>query len=89
MASSRQRRKAGAGDYLGQPTHFFPRSYFDVQITAHAKSELQTSKIGSLLDVQQSQDPEGLRNFYYLVQDIKTFIFTLITMHFKVYARRS
>lgn len=27
-----------------------------------------TSKIGSLLDVQDSQDPEGLRIFYYLVQ---------------------
>ncbi|RWW69689.1 hypothetical protein BHE74_00022696 [Ensete ventricosum] len=27
-----------------------------------------TSKIGSLVDVQGSQDPEGLRVFYYLVQ---------------------
>jgi hypothetical protein len=27
-----------------------------------------TSKIGSLLDVQSSKDPEGLRIFYYLVQ---------------------
>lgn len=43
-----------------------------------------TAKIGSLLDVQQSQDPEGLRDFYYLVQDIKTLFFTLITMHFKI-----
>lgn len=45
----------------------------------------QTSKIGSLLDVQQSKDPEGLRDFYYLVQDIKCFVFALITMHFKVH----
>ena len=29
-----------------------------------------TSKIGSLLDVQSSKDPEGLRIFYYLVQVI-------------------
>ncbi|URD83046.1 Adhesion regulating molecule [Musa troglodytarum] len=29
-----------------------------------------TSKIGSLVDVQGSQDPEGLRVFYYLVQII-------------------
>ena len=29
---------------------------------------MQTSKIGSLLDVQESKDPEGLRIFYYLVQ---------------------
>ena len=27
-----------------------------------------TTKLGSLLQVQQSQDPEGLRIFYYLVQ---------------------
>lgn len=27
-----------------------------------------TAKIGSLLDVQSSKDPEGLRIFYYLVQ---------------------
>lgn len=27
-----------------------------------------TAKIGSLLDVQSSKDPEGLRVFYYLVQ---------------------
>jgi protein mago nashi len=29
-----------------------------------------TSKIGSLVDVQTSNDPEGLRIFYYLVQVI-------------------
>mmetsp|Transcript_11464 Transcript_11464/g.15912 ORF Transcript_11464/g.15912 Transcript_11464/m.15912 type:complete len:150 (+) Transcript_11464:58-507(+) len=43
-----------------------------------------TSKIGSLLDVQESKDPEGLRIFYYLVQDLKCFVFSLITLHFKI-----
>ena len=28
-----------------------------------------TSKIGSLVDVNSSRDPDGLRCFYYLVQD--------------------
>ncbi|CAK0878630.1 unnamed protein product [Prorocentrum cordatum] len=37
-----------------------------------------TSKIGSLADVQASKDPEGLRVFYYLVQDLKCFVFSLI-----------
>ncbi len=32
---------------------------------------MQTAKIGSLVDVQDSEDPEGLRVFYYLVQDLK------------------
>lgn len=43
-----------------------------------------TSKIGSLVDVNSSQDPEGLRCFYYLVQDLKCFVFSLISLHFKV-----
>mmetsp|Transcript_16256 Transcript_16256/g.26815 ORF Transcript_16256/g.26815 Transcript_16256/m.26815 type:complete len:152 (+) Transcript_16256:679-1134(+) len=43
-----------------------------------------TSKIGSLLDVQESADPEGLRIFYYLVQDLKCFVFSLIGLHFKI-----
>ncbi|EWC77403.1 hypothetical protein C923_01939 [Plasmodium falciparum UGT5.1] len=37
-----------------------------------------TSKIGSLSDVKQCSDPEGLRVFYYLVQDLKCFLFSLI-----------
>ena len=43
-----------------------------------------TSKIGSLLDVQNSKDPDGFRNFYYLVQDLKCFVFSLITLHMKI-----
>ena len=31
----------------------------------------ETAKIGSLVDVQDSEDPEGLRVMYYLVQDLK------------------
>lgn len=42
------------------------------------------SKIGSLLDVQDSKDPEGLRIFYYLVQDLKCFVLSLIALHFKI-----
>ena len=63
----------------------------------------QTAKIGSLVDVQDSEDPEGLRVFYYLVQDLRVsrrvqkvlfaniyvydvqcFIFSLISLHFKI-----
>jgi len=43
-----------------------------------------TSKIGSLVDVNSSRDPEGLRCFYYLVQDLKCLIFSLIGLHFKI-----
>ena len=43
-----------------------------------------TTKLGSLLEVNNSADPEGLRTFYYLVQDLKCFIFSLIQLHFRV-----
>eukprot|EP00884_Botryococcus_braunii_P004178 jgi/Botrbrau1/13761/Bobra.0056s0017.1 len=43
-----------------------------------------TTKLGSLLQVQQSKDPEGLRTFYYLVQDLKCLVFSLISAHFKI-----
>ena len=43
----------------------------------------QTAKIGSLVDVTESADPEGLRVFYYLVQDLKALVFSLIALHFK------
>ncbi|RKP09417.1 mago nashi-like protein 2 [Thamnocephalis sphaerospora] len=44
----------------------------------------ETAKIGSLADVQDSKDPEGLRVFYYLVQDLKCLVFSLISLHFKI-----
>ncbi|CAN9168757.1 unnamed protein product [Alternaria alternata] len=44
----------------------------------------ETAKIGSLQDVQDSSDPEGLRVFYYLVQDLKALVFSLISLHFKI-----
>ena len=64
-----------------------------------------TSKIGSLVDVNQSKygffliidyftfvyihlftfrDADGLRAFYYLVQDLKCMVFSLIGLHFKI-----
>ncbi|XP_003739171.1 protein mago nashi [Galendromus occidentalis] len=43
-----------------------------------------TSKIGSLADVTNSDDVEGLRCFYYLVQDLKCMVFSLIGLHFKI-----
>ena len=37
-----------------------------------------------MVDVTESSDPEGLRVFYYLVQDLKALVFSLISLHFKV-----
>ena len=43
-----------------------------------------TSKIGALAEVEGSKDPEGLKIFYFLVQDLKAFVFSLIGLHFKI-----
>lgn len=40
----------------------------------------QTAKIGSLADVTESDDPDGLRVMYYLVQDLKVSIFYIQTI---------
>ncbi|KAL1896977.1 Protein mago nashi [Ceratocystis pirilliformis] len=44
----------------------------------------ETAKIGALIDVSESEDPEGLRVFYYLVQDLKALVFSLTALHFKI-----
>ncbi|KAK7036685.1 hypothetical protein VNI00_011350 [Paramarasmius palmivorus] len=44
----------------------------------------ETAKIGSLVDIQDSEDPEGLRVFYYLIQDLRCLVFSLISLHFKI-----
>ena len=43
-----------------------------------------TSKIGKLKEVTESNDPEGLKTFYYLVQDLKCFVFSLMSLHFRI-----
>lgn len=41
-------------------------------------------EIGSMLDVNNSEDPKGFKIFYYLTQDLKCLVMSLITLHFKV-----
>lgn len=43
-----------------------------------------TSIIGSLSNIQHTDDPDGLRNFYYFVHDLKSLVFSLVATHFKV-----
>jgi len=45
---------------------------------------LVTSKLGSLVSIAREKDPESLRIFYYFVQDLKSFVFSLISLHFKI-----
>lgn len=50
----------------------------------HEHISFETAKIGSMVDVTDSSDPDGLRVFYYLVQDLKALVFSLISLHFKI-----
>ena len=59
------------------------RQEFEV-VSGQQHISFATAKIGSLLDVQESKDPEGLRIFYYLVQDLKCLVFSLIGLHFRI-----
>eukprot|EP00803_Ostreobium_quekettii_P006740 evm.model.scf_462.2 EVM.evm.TU.scf_462.2 scf_462:8629-11268(-) len=43
-----------------------------------------TTKLGTVLQIAQSKDPEGLRVFYYLVQDLKCLVFSLMNSHFRI-----
>lgn len=40
-------------------------------------------EIARLEDIEQSSDPTGLKIFYYLTQDLKSLVLTLISCHFK------
>lgn len=43
-----------------------------------------THQLGSLQDVERSSDPVGLGKFYYLMQDLKCFVLSLTSLHFKI-----
>ena len=43
-----------------------------------------TTKFGSFLDIEKSEDPDGLRVLYYLLQDIKCFVFSLLNLRFRI-----
>lgn len=67
------------------PRNSFGRQELEVRLGDEHIS-FETSKIGSLVDVQDSDDPEGLRVFYYLVQDLKVcrtscFLFAELTAY--------
>jgi len=44
----------------------------------------RTTKLGSLAEAQDCNDPNGLKAFYYLVQDLRCFVFAMIGLHFRI-----
>ncbi|KAJ1722037.1 hypothetical protein LPJ53_003505 [Coemansia erecta] len=56
-----------------------------LEIRLDGKSiDFQASRVTSLVDIQGTDDPEGLRVLYYLVQDFKCLILSVISLHFKI-----
>jgi hypothetical protein len=85
MATEEQGRTSRAGDQTGQRADIVRGRCRDLSFARCGGLMLaKTAKIGSLVDVTESADPEGLRVFYYLVQDLKALVFSLISLHFKV-----
>ena len=55
-----------------------------VHATGNQHVSFRTTKIGTVNQILESNDPEGLRVFYYLVQDLKCLVFTLMNSHFRI-----
>ncbi|KAI9219564.1 Mago nashi-like protein [Blastocladiella britannica] len=45
---------------------------------------LSLAKINTLAEVSKAADSDNLRNFYFLVQDLKALVFSLVGLHFKI-----
>ncbi|KAG0674555.1 hypothetical protein C6P40_002108 [Pichia californica] len=45
---------------------------------------LKTQNISSLVSIKLQKDVNGMSVFYYLIQDLKVLIFSLISLHFKI-----
>ncbi|KAF1741234.1 hypothetical protein MXB_1746 [Myxobolus squamalis] len=62
-------------------------------VSADQHISFATTKIGTLSDVNSCsyttfffnlRDPEGLKRLYFLAQDLKCFVFFLISLHFRI-----
>lgn len=71
------------------PTHSLTLTISQHPIRTDWTLAAQTAKIGSMVDVNNSDDPEGLQTFYYLVQDLKVRRHTLVVLDDEGRRRRS
>ncbi|MES1921379.1 hypothetical protein MHBO_002913 [Bonamia ostreae] len=44
-----------------------------------------TTKIGSLSEIETSRDPDGLKKLHFLVLDLKSIVFDIISLHLRVF----
>ena len=55
-----------------------------VHVAGNQHVSFRTTKIGTVSQILESNDPEGLRVFYYLVQDLKCLVFALMNSHYRI-----
>jgi len=53
-------------------------------VIANQHISFVTAKIGSVSEIEDAKDSDGLKLFYFLIQDLRCMIFSLIGMHFKI-----
>ncbi|GMF06038.1 unnamed protein product [Ambrosiozyma monospora] len=46
--------------------------------------KLNTLKMASVVETKFTDDPEGLKVYYYFLQNLRALVFSLISLHFKV-----
>lgn len=84
--NNRISRRRGNGVMVGQKTQTqTPVRIQELEIkVGNEHLAFTCEEIGSLSQVLKSKDPEGLKVFYYLSQDLKSFVYSLISLHFKI-----
>lgn len=66
-----------------QPQEGLGKLQLEIKISGQ-HIDLETQKLSTLSDIQQSKDPEGLQVLYYLIQDLKCLVLSLASLHFKI-----
>lgn len=66
-----------------EPTNESGRQELEIKI-GNEHIAFTCAELGSLVEIQNSEDAEGLKTFYYTTQDLKNLLFSLINLHFKV-----
>ena len=70
-------------EHWGDPPSAERRQELEIKI-GNEHIAFTCAEIMSLADIKDSADPKGLTVLYYLTQDLKCFIMSLINLHFKI-----
>jgi len=83
------RRIVAESEIMGEDDSNWPEATEDGRqdieiILGGSRISFVTSKLGSLIEVEQLECAESIKRLYYLVQDLRCFVISLISLHFKI-----